>query len=249
MFFIVVEFFMARDFLAIFDMNLRQCSQLGSTYLKACGKFFELITEEQTAHWLVEELAEDTVAKIENIKFIIFRLQHQILFSYSLVCMLFFIALVPFKENVGDNKAVELLSPAAEAAVEEMACCKDLGKEADKAAAAAAVTLEELLLRSLVVAFVVTVEVGTAKELFVKDSNCKRGCLKIKLLGFKELLLLLIEAGILFTLELLAKFEKTFVELAELEENVVESLALSSSKSLEVLRPIKYNYIVNNKIS
>lgn len=96
-----------------------------------------------------------------------------------------------------------------------------MGKDADKAkaAAAAATATFEVLLRSMIVV------VGLA---LVKDSNCKRGCLKTKLLGFNELLLLLLLELMIFG-DVLVKFEKTLV----LEENEEESFELSKLKSLE----------------
>ena len=148
--------------------------------------------------------------------------------------LLVFIELVPFKENEGNSKEVELLKPAAVAADDDMACCRDLGKEAVKAKAAAAAAALEALLRCSLVVLV---------DVVANDSNCKRGCLKTKLLGFKEPLALTLAlplplAPVLLLLgavELQPKFEKTFVDEAA-EENVVESLDGSRLKSFDVFR-------------
>lgn len=148
--------------------------------------------------------------------------------------LLVFIELVPFKENEGNSKELELLKPAAVAADDDMACCRDLGKEAVKAKAAAAAAALEALLRC---SLVVEVEAG----IFANDSNCKRGCLKTKLLGFKEPLALPLTLPLALALlllgvvELQPKFENTFVDVAA-EENVVESLDGSRLKSFDVFR-------------
>lgn len=130
------------------------------------------------------------------------------------VLIFVFIELVPFKEKVDDNKELVLLKPAAVAPEDDMACCRDLGKEALKAKAAAAAVLR----CSLVLA---------------TDSNCRRGCLKTKLPGFKETLALPLLLLLLAVFELQPKFEKTFV-VDETEENVVESFEGSRLKSFEV---------------
>lgn len=112
------------------------------------------------------------------------------------------VAVVAAAPNVELGVPVLALTDAAAAAPadvdvddEEIACSKDFGKEADKAnaAAAAAVTVT-LLLRSLAV--VVVAVLGEALPAAVavvgdtivadRDSNCRRGCLKIKLLDFEE---------------------------------------------------------------
>lgn len=110
------------------------------------------------------------------------------------------VAIVAAAPNVELGVPVLALTDAAAAAPadvdvddEEIACSKDFGREADKAnaAAAAAVTVA-LLLRSLAV--VVVAVLGEALPAAVvgdtivadRDSNCRRGCLKIKLLDFEE---------------------------------------------------------------
>lgn len=109
------------------------------------------------------------------------------------------VAVVAAAPNVELGVPVLALTDATCAAAEvdvddeEIACSKDFGREADKAnaAAAAAVTVA-LLLRSLAV--VVVAVLGEALPAAVvgdtivadRDSNCRRGCLKIKLLDFEE---------------------------------------------------------------
>lgn len=109
------------------------------------------------------------------------------------------VAVVAAAPNVELGVPVLALTDATAAAAdvdvddEEIACSKDFGREADKAnaAAAAAVTVA-LLLRSLAV--VVVAVLGEALPAAVvgdtivadRDSNCRRGCLKIKLLDFEE---------------------------------------------------------------
>lgn len=105
------------------------------------------------------------------------------------------VAVVAPAANVELGVPVLALTDAAAADVdvddEEIACSKDFGKEADKAnaAAAAAVTVA-LLLRSLAVVVAVLGEALPAAvvgDTIVadRDSNCRRGCLKIKLLDFE----------------------------------------------------------------
>lgn len=148
-----------------------------------------------------------------------------------LVLLFAFRAVEALREKVGES--IE----AAVADDDDMACCKDLGREADraKAAAATATALVVLLMRSL----------DTVAEV-LDDSNCKRGCLNTKLLGFVELLRALLVPLLLLVIVfvvLLTKFVKTF----ETDENVEASLALSAIKSLAGFRAESVMKVKSNK--
>lgn len=57
---------MARDFLAIFDINLRQYSQLSWPYFEACGRFLVCMVDEHTTQSILEgDKDDDAGAKIE----------------------------------------------------------------------------------------------------------------------------------------------------------------------------------------